>query len=255
MISRKCKILLTTASVGICLVLFHPVAAQYFSSEPESSRASSYSNRSSSTSTKSSTSRRYQQNNLSTATTKSQNQNNSSAVQSSLSNPNLRRNYLSDNKEIIGSSYTNAQSRLNQVLSPTADGSQRGTVSMGQIVRKNNGKLMAAATSSIFLYYDNFSVRRGLMGDVSCDVRFYVITTLDRKLSTLSVKLKWPKMETALNFMDVAPNVDTYFDYTLVGEGCYSMDKVPNIIVNRCRVAKMSQEECAAKIKWIKKGL
>ena len=253
MISRKCKILLTTASVGICLVLFHPVSAQYFSSEPESSQVSSYSNRSSSTSTKSSTSRRYQQNNLSTATTKSQNQNNSSAVQSSLSNPNLRRNYLSDNKEIIGSSYTNAQSRLNQVLSPTADGSQRGAVSMGQIVRKNNGKLMAAATSSIFLYYDNFSVNKTLGGMVRCNVRFIVMTTLAKKLNTLNVKLKWPNMMTSLSFNDVEPNVENYFDYTLVGNGCYSMDKIPNIIVNRCRVSQMTQEQCAAKILWLKK--
>ena len=86
-----------------------------------------------------------------------------------------------------------------------------------------------------------------------CDVRFVMTTTLDRKLNSLGVKLKWPKMETALSFNDVIPNVDAYVDYTLVGEGCYSMDKIPNIIVNRCRVAKMSQEECAAKIRWLRK--
>ena len=87
---------------------------------------------------------------------------------------------------------------------------------------------------------------------VRCNVRFIVLTTLNRKLNMLNVKLKWPSMQTALSFNDVAPNVENYFDYTLVGNGCYSMDKIPNIIVNRCRVSKMTQEDCAAKILWLK---
>ena len=116
-----------------------------------------------------------------------------------------------------------------------------------------DSKAFNQAGEYIFLYYDNFSVNKTLGGMVRCNVRFIVMTTLQKKLNTLSVKLKWPDMQTALNFSDVEPNVENYFEYTLVGSGCYSMDKIPNIIVNRCRVSQMTQEQCAAKILWLKK--
>ena len=138
------------------------------------------------------------------------------------------------------------------VLKPTLDGVRRGTVSMGEVVSSDQG-MRLVDTSSIFLYYSNFSVHKGLAGGIMCDVRFIVMSTLDRKLNNLSVKLKWPGMETALNFNDVAPNVENYFYYTLVGDGCYTMDKIPNVIVNRCRVSRMTQQECASKIRWLKK--
>ena len=92
-----------------------------------------------------------------------------------------------------------------------------------------------------------------MTGDVRCSMRFVVTTTLDRKLNNLSFKLKWPEMETALTFQNIMPNVDAYQYYTLLGEGCYSMDKIPNIIVNRCRVADMSAQSCASKIRWLRK--
>ena len=131
----------------------------------------------------------------------------------------------------------------------TTDGIERGAVGLYK-----KGANFADDNSYIFLYYDNFSVNRSLGGDVRCTVRFVVTSTLDRKLNNLSVRLKWPAMETALNFYDVKPNTDTYFVYTLVGDGCYSMDKLPNIIVNRCRVAKMSARDCASKIRWLRKN-
>ena len=31
------------------------------------------------------------------------------------------------------------------------------------------------------------------------------------------------------------------------------MDRIPNIIVNRCRVKGLSQQDCAAKIRWLRK--
>ena len=90
-------------------------------------------------------------------------------------------------------------------------------------------------------------------GSTSCDVKFQILTTLDRRLNSLAVRLKWPTMETPLTFLDVNPNQQYHFIYTLLGDGCYSMDKVPNIIINRCRIKGMSQEECARKVRWIRK--
>ncbi len=130
----------------------------------------------------------------------------------------------------------------------TLDGTERGRIGLYQ-----QGANFNKDNSFIFLYYDDFSVNRSLGGEVRCNVRFVVTTTLDRKLNSLSVKLVWPEIETGLNFYDVVPNTDTYFYYTLMGDGCYSMDKIPNIVVNRCRVSKMSARDCASKIRWLRK--
>lgn len=130
----------------------------------------------------------------------------------------------------------------------TKDGSERGSVGFDKM--RNDGLL---TNSYIFIYYDNFSINKSMTGDVRCSMRFVVTTTLDRKLNNLSMKLVWPEMETALTFQNIAPNVDAYQYYTLLGEGCYSLDKIPNIIVNRCRVANMSAQSCASKIRWLRK--
>ena len=90
-------------------------------------------------------------------------------------------------------------------------------------------------------------------GATTCDVKFQILTTLDRKLTSLAVRLKWKEMETPLNFIDVNPNQEYHMVYTLLGDGCYSMDNVPNIIINRCRVKGMTQEDCARRVRWIRK--
>lgn len=102
------------------------------------------------------------------------------------------------------------------------------------------------------LYMRNFKISRTLDGKTNCSMRFFVRSSATEKITNLSFRLKWPKIETALSFDDVMPNVATYFDYSLIGDGCYSMDSAPNIIVNRCRIKGMSQRQCADTIQWIK---
>jgi len=103
----------------------------------------------------------------------------------------------------------------------------------------------------IFLYMKNFSIYLSPTGKTRCSMRFAIVTTLPDKLSALSCRLKWPKMQTTLNFIDVLPDIENHFDYTLLGDGCYDMAKQPNIIVNRCRAKGISQRSCAEKIRWI----
>ena len=136
-------------------------------------------------------------------------------------------------------------------LRPTLDGVKRGTSIIRPLQLDKNGNLVEEEPL-IFLYYKDFSVSRLMSGTVTCSVRFEILTTLDRKLKNLSVRLRWPHMETALSFTDIPPNQPVHFDYALLGEGCYSMDKIPNIIVNRCRAKGYSQKQCAAKIRWIR---
>lgn len=133
----------------------------------------------------------------------------------------------------------------------TTDGSKRGTAAFVRIPKKNEKQDSNRDEQLIFLYYDNFKITRSLSGGIGCDVKFAVMTNLDQRLANLSVKLKWPGMTTSLNFNNVNPNIETYFNYALFGEGCYTMDKIPNIIVNRCRIKGMSQEKCASKIRWL----
>lgn len=137
---------------------------------------------------------------------------------------------------------------LDVMLIPTEDGTKRGGAAVVEIDKEGNSR----RAEKIFLYYDNFKIS-GYMKDVpGCDVRFFILTNLDKKLVQLDVKLVWPEITTTLSFADVMPNTPTYMDYTLMGNGCYQMDKMPNIVVNRCRVRGMSSVDCANKIVWLK---
>lgn len=138
-------------------------------------------------------------------------------------------------------------------LPKTKDGSQRGDVMFIEIPTAGQNFSPDDNKELIFLYYENFEITRGFAGNVGCNVKFVVTTTLNERLSNLSVKLKWPDITTSLSFDDVNPNIATYYNYALFGEGCYSMDKIPNIIVNRCRIKGMSQQNCAKKIRWLTK--
>ncbi len=138
---------------------------------------------------------------------------------------------------------------LAQMKQPTTDGSIRGTSTI-QMVNKVNKK--DPNEPEIFLFLDRFTIGRSLGGQSSCDIRFVVLSRLDKRLTSLDVKLVWPLMTTVLSFNNVVPNTLTYQDYTLVGDGCYSIDQIPNIVVNRCRVKGMSAAQCASKITWIK---
>ena len=102
----------------------------------------------------------------------------------------------------------------------------------------------------IIIYMRNFKVGKTLTGSINCSMRFFVMSTLRTPISNVSFRLKWPNMETPLSFDNVEPNVALYQDYALLGNGCYQMDKAPNVIVNRCRVKDMTQQACASKIHW-----
>ena len=136
---------------------------------------------------------------------------------------------------------------LDVLARPTEDGSKRG----GMAVVELNEEGRSRRAEKIFLYYDNFRMSSYLSNSAACDARFIVLTNLDRKLVSLDVKLVWPEMTTALSFSNVEPNTPTYLNYTLMGNGCYNMDQMPNIVVNRCRVRGMNSAECADKIVWL----
>ncbi len=136
-----------------------------------------------------------------------------------------------------------------QIDRPTLDGVKRGRTSVVPVTTNKKVK----AEGYIYVYYSDFSLGQMMSGSTTCDVKFQILTTLDRKLNSLAMRLKWQNMDTPLTFIDVNPNQQYHLNYTLLGDGCYSMDKIPNIVINRCRVKGMTQEDCAARVRWIKK--
>ena len=141
------------------------------------------------------------------------------------------------------------EGELHRLNTPTLDGSVRGGQAFVEVDEKGRMKKV----SKIFIYYDKFEVFDYVAGSTGCNVRFNVLSNLDQKINRLDVKLVWPDLTTTLSFADIAPNTQTYYNYALLGKGCYNMDKAPNIIVNRCRVKGMTASECADKIVWLSK--
>lgn len=133
-------------------------------------------------------------------------------------------------------------------LGATGDGSPRGTAAFISTDSDANED-----DSNIYLFYSDFKISRTAATGIGCRVRFHVLNGLNNRISNISIKLVWPGLNTPVSFNNVNPNTENYFDYALFGDGCYQMDKIPNIVVNRCRVKGMSQEACANKIRWLSK--
>jgi hypothetical protein len=141
------------------------------------------------------------------------------------------------------------EGELYRLDTPTLDGSVRG----GQAFVEVDDQGRMKKVTNIFLFYDDFRMTNTSSALSGCNVRFNILSNLDQKINRLDIKLVWPKLTTTLSFSDVAPNTQTYYNYALLGEGCYNMDKAPNIIVNRCRVKGMTAAECANKLIWLSK--
>lgn len=139
-------------------------------------------------------------------------------------------------------------------MAKTQDGSKRGDAGFVKVLKKDEKADPKEDKKFIFLYYSNFKMTRSYAGGLGCRVKFAVMTNFDQRLINLSVKLVWPQMTTSVSFDNVSPNIENYFDYALFGDGCYSMDKIPNIVVNRCRTKGMTQAQCASKIRWLSKS-
>ncbi|MBO4284910.1 MAG: hypothetical protein J5895_01590 [Alphaproteobacteria bacterium] len=119
-------------------------------------------------------------------------------------------------------------------------------------VKQSTRADLAGNMQEIRLALRDFKISKNLNGSITCDMKFYVYSTMKENISNISYRLKWPDMETPLSFDNVAPAKAQFRKYALLGKGCYNMDKIPNIIVNRCRIKGMSQQDCANAIRWVK---
>lgn len=107
-------------------------------------------------------------------------------------------------------------------------------------------------SGKIQIYMRDFKVLQTLAGIASCSMKFYVQSTLATPITNISFRLKWPDLETPLSFNNLAPNEAVFRTQAFAGKLCYTLDRTPNIIVNRCRVKGMTQQDCATHIEWVK---
>lgn len=120
------------------------------------------------------------------------------------------------------------------------------------IVRFVGDKVIIDEEPAIFLYMTDFKISNNMQGYPQCSMKFFVNNTTNKKITNISYRLRWEDMETGVAFDNVEPNQPNFIAYTLLGKGCYNMDKAPNIVVNRCRIKGMSQKQCADIISWVK---
>ena len=141
-----------------------------------------------------------------------------------------------------------------QIDRPTLDGATRGRAAMVPVFSQGGDEEKDLSEDElIFLFMRDFKIDGMISGIVNCDVTFVILSTLNRKLASISFTISWPGISTPVRYDNVNPNVETIFKYTLLGNGCYNMDKVPTIRIHTCRVKGLTQEQCKDRVKWITK--
>ncbi len=138
----------------------------------------------------------------------------------------------------------------NQQLETTASGKK--IIRNPIISQAEKSKVTSGVKPKILMYYKNFKVNTTPSGRIMCDFDLIIHNSTPNKITTLNTQLVWPSIKTSASFYEVPAYSERYTSMTLIGQGCYSMDKTPNIVVNHCRVKGMSGEECSAAILWVK---
>lgn len=110
--------------------------------------------------------------------------------------------------------------------------------------QKDEGKIQ--------LSMKDFKISKNLSGITSCSMNFFVLSTVSSPVSSISFRLKWPDLEAPVSFEGVRPNQSSFRTHAFAGDVCYTLDKTPNVIVNRCRIKGMTQQDCANRIEWVK---
>jgi len=136
--------------------------------------------------------------------------------------------------------------------------SQEVTTSGKKIIRsklltsKEAGRQENKPSPRIMIYFRNFKIDITPSGRVMCDFDLSIRNLTPNKINTLNAQFIWPAIKTGASFYEVPSLHERYISMTLMGKGCYTMDKVPNIVVNHCRIKGMSSEECAKAVRWVK---
>ncbi len=117
---------------------------------------------------------------------------------------------------------------------------------------QDTNKQQNSPSPRIMIYFRNFKINLTPSGRVMCDFDLSIRNVTPNKINTLNAQFIWPEIKTGASFYEVPSLHERYISMTLMGKGCYTMDKTPNIVVNHCRIKGMSSEECAKVVRWVK---
>ncbi len=107
------------------------------------------------------------------------------------------------------------------------------------------------ADEMILAFYEDFKIYKDSIGKVRCDVNFVLISTLNQMLHEINFQLVWPNKTVGLTYEKVEPQTPYVYEYTLSGEGCYSMYNAPDVVINKCRAVGLSKKDCANRVLWL----
>lgn len=86
----------------------------------------------------------------------------------------------------------------------------------------------------VVLFFDDFSIKKTMGGQVFCQMTFYVQNSTNKNLDALVVDLEWPGLATNISFDSVPPDDLKTSRYALAGKGCYTMGTEPKMTVSKC---------------------
>lgn len=99
----------------------------------------------------------------------------------------------------------------------------------------------------------SFRISKNSLGQPACRFTVTMLSTLNRKIKTLSFNLVYPHRVFAFIFRDVAPEGYQIHPISTTGDICYNLMGAPDIDIHTCKIYGASGEECAARLKWDEK--
>ncbi len=86
----------------------------------------------------------------------------------------------------------------------------------------------------VLVFFDDFSVKKTLAGQIFCQMTFYVKNDSNMQIDALVTDIKWPGISTNLNMENIPPKEVKTIRYALVGPGCYTMGETPSLNITSC---------------------
>lgn len=113
-----------------------------------------------------------------------------------------------------------------------------------------NKKVATEGEISIGVSKGSFKLSQDLMGRTVCSFGVSLVSTLNKDIKMLALRLVYPQAAYAFIYRNVKANGSDEKFITTSGDICYNLSGVPDIDINRCRVVGGSEKDCLTRLKW-----
>ncbi|MBR7158722.1 MAG: hypothetical protein IKD08_03455 [Alphaproteobacteria bacterium] len=122
-------------------------------------------------------------------------------------------------------------------------GSYGKATSQNQVTARSAASTATAnRTPQVAVFFDDFSVKKTLAGQIFCQMTFYVKNDSNMQIDALVTDIKWPGISTNLNFENIPPKEVKSLRYALVGPGCYTMGEAPTLNISSCLMRSWNKD-------------